>query len=60
MLFSGVMRKLLYKSVSFPQLNVMAIHKLLCLLDGIEIAGTADDFRLARDVVVSIDKIDAI
>jgi hypothetical protein len=57
MLFSGVMRKLHYK-VSFPQLNVMAIHKLLCLLDGIEIAGTADDFRWARNVVVSIDRCD--
>jgi len=38
----------------------MAIHKLLCLLDGFEIAGVFDDFRGARDVVCSVDKIDAI
>jgi hypothetical protein len=30
----------------------MAIHKLLYLLDGFEIASAFDDFRWARDAVV--------
>jgi hypothetical protein len=34
----------------------MAIHKLLCLLDGFEIAGAFDDFRWAQDVVSLVDK----
>ena len=38
----------------------MAIHKLLCLLDGFEIASAFDDFRWARDAVGSVDKIDSI
>jgi hypothetical protein len=38
----------------------MAIHKLRCLLDGFKIAGVFDDFRWARHVVGSVDKIDAI
>jgi hypothetical protein len=38
----------------------MAIHKLRCLFDGFKIAGVFDDFRWARHVVGSVDKIDAI
>jgi hypothetical protein len=38
----------------------MAIHKLLYLLDGFEIASAFDDFRWARDAVGSVDKIDSI
>ena len=38
----------------------MAVHKLLCLFDGFEIAGVLDDLRRARDAVGAVDKINAI
>jgi hypothetical protein len=49
-----------YKATSFPKLHVMAVHKLLCLFDGFEIAGVLDDLRRARGAVGLVDKINAI
>jgi hypothetical protein len=54
------MRKSHYKATSFPKLHVVAFHKLRCLFDGFKIAGVFGDFRPARDVVGSVEKINAI
>jgi hypothetical protein len=59
-LFYWVVRKSHYKATSIPKLHVMAIDKLFCLCDGFKIVGAFDDFCWARDVVGSVDKIDAI
>ena len=48
------------KSWSIPQLYVVTIDKLLCLLDSILIVNAFDDLWWSRNVIVRINKIGAI
>jgi hypothetical protein len=38
----------------------MAIDQLLCLLESFSVIGALDDFGWARDMALSVNKIDAI